>query len=112
MKKFFTLISMALVAMSINAQTESWHVNNEDGTLKADYVANADASAMSVVKFSTANVEGTHTSGPVAGYNDGALENGKLTPKVDNTWNGIKSQALSKDGSVAPFYYVQGKGIL
>lgn len=110
MKKFFTLISMALVAMSINAQTESWYVNNEDGTLKADYVANADASAMSVVKFSTANVEGTHTSGPVAGYNDGALENGKLTPKVDNTWNGIKSQALSKDGSVAPFYYVQGKG--
>ena len=110
MKKFFTLISMALVAMSINAQTESWYVNNEDGTLKADYVANEDASAMSVVKFSTANVEGTHTSGPIAGYNDGALENGKLTPKVDNTWNGIKSQALSKDGSVAPFYYVQGKG--
>lgn len=35
MKKFFTLISMALVAMSINAQTESWYVNNEDGTLKA-----------------------------------------------------------------------------
>lgn len=28
MKKFFTLISMALVAMSINAQTESWHVNS------------------------------------------------------------------------------------
>ena len=54
-----------------------WYVNNEDGTLKADYVANEDASAMSVVKFSTANVEGTHTSGPVAGYNDGALENGK-----------------------------------
>ena len=97
MKKFFTLISMALVAMSINAQTESWYVNNEDGTLKADYVANADASAMSDVKFSTANVEGTHTSGPVAGYNDGALENGKLSPKVDNTWSGIKSQALSKD---------------
>lgn len=110
MKKFFTLISMALVAMSINAQTESWYVNNEDGTLKADYVANADASAMSVVKFSTANVEGTHTSGPVAGYNDGALENGKLTPKVDNTWNGIESKALSKDGSVAPFYFVKGKG--
>lgn len=47
MKKFFTLISMALVAMSINAQTESWYVNNEDGTLKADYVANEDASKMS-----------------------------------------------------------------
>lgn len=60
MKNFFTLISMALVAMSINAQTESWYVNNEDGTLKADYVANEDACKMSVVKFSTTNVEGTH----------------------------------------------------
>ena len=110
MKKFFTLISMALVAMSINAQTESWYVNNEDGTLKADYVANEDASAMSVVKFSTTNVEGTHTSGPVAGYNDGALENGKLSQKVDNTWGKIAKKDLSKDGSVAPFYYVQGKG--
>ena len=115
MKNFFTLISMALVAMSVNAQneaqTESWYVNNADGTLKAEYVANADANAMSVVKFSTTNVEGTHTSGPVAGYNDGPLEaDGKLTAKVNNTWSGIKSQALSKDGSVAPFYYVQGQG--
>lgn len=110
MKKFFTLISMALVAMSINAQTESWYVNNEDGTLKADYVANEDASAMSVVKFSTAHVDGTHTSGPVAEYNNGTLENGKLSQKVDNTWNGIESKALSKDGSVAPFYFVKGKG--
>lgn len=111
MKKFFTLISMALVAMSINAQTESWYVNNEDGTLKADYVANEDASKMSVVKFSTTNVEGTHTSGPVAGYNDGALENGKLSQKVDNTWNRIESKALSKDGSVAPFYFVKGNPV-
>lgn len=110
MKKLFTLISMALVAMSVNAQTESWYVNNADGTLKADYVANADASAMSVVKFSTTNVEGTHTSGPIAGYNDGALVDGKLEAKVDNTWGKIQKKDLSKDGSVAPFYYVQGKG--
>ena len=110
MKKFFTLISMALVAMSVNAQTESWCVYNEDGTLKADYVANSDANAMSVVKFSTTNVEGTHTSGPVAGYNDGELVDGKLTAKVDNTWEKMSKQDLSKDGSVAPFYYVKGKG--
>lgn len=109
MKKFFTLVSVALCAVAANAQ-ESWKVNNEDGTLKADYVANADASAMSVVSFSTTSVEGTHTSGPIAGYNDGALVDGKLEPKVDNTWGGIKAQALSADGSVAPFYYVQGKG--
>lgn len=107
MKKLFTLVAVALAAVSANAQ-ESWVVYNTDGTLKADYVANSDASAMSVVSFSTTNVTGTHTSGPIAGYEDGTTT--PLTPKVDNTWGNIKSQALSSDGSVAPFYYVQGKG--
>lgn len=110
MKKIFTLISVALVAMSGYAQTESWVVNNENGTLKADYVANTDANAMSVVSFSTTNVSGTHTSGPVAGYNDGELVDGKLTEKVDNSWGRINKKDLSKDGSVPSFYYVQGKG--
>lgn len=108
MKKIFTLVSIAVCAMSVNAQTEKWTVNNEDGTLKAEYVANADASAMSVVSFKTDNVEGTHTSGPVAGYNDG--ETTPLEPKVDNSWGGIQKKDLSSDGSVAPFYHVQGKG--
>lgn len=107
MKKFFTLVSIALCAMSVNAQ-EVWTVNNEDGTLKAEYVANSDASAMSVVKFSTTNVEGTHTSGPVAGYTD--AETTPLEPKMDNSWGKISKKDLSKDGSVAPIYYVQGKG--
>lgn len=107
MKKFFTLISVALCAMSVNAQ-EVWTVNNEDGTLKAEYVPNSDASAMSVVKFSTTNVEGTHTSGPVAGYTD--AETTPLEPKVDNSWGNISKKDLSKDGSVTPIYYVQGKG--
>lgn len=108
MKKIFTLVSVALVAMTMNAQTESWYVNNEDGTLKSDYVANADASQASVVEFSTTNVKGTHVSGPVAGYIDA-----KTTPleaNYDNTWGNINKKDLSKDGSVAPFYYVQGKG--
>lgn len=109
MKKIFTLVSVALCAMSINAQ-EVWTVNNEDGTLKADYIANEDANAMSVVKFSTTNVEGTHTSGPVSGYNDGELVDGKLEAKLDNSWGNISKKDLSADGSVAPFYYVQGKG--
>ena len=108
MKKIFTLVSIAFCAMSVNAQTESWSVANEDGTLKAEYVANENASAMSVVSFKTANVEGTHTSGPVAGYKDGPSV--PLEQNVDNTWSGIQTKALSADGSVAPFYYVQGKG--
>jgi len=109
MKKIFTLISVALCAISVNAQ-EVWTVNNADGTLKPEYVANEDAAAMSVVKFSTENVEGTHTSGPVAGYKDGALVDGKLEPDVNNSWGNISKKDLSKDGSVAPIYYVQGKG--
>ena len=107
MKKLFTLVSIALGAMSVNAQ-EVWTVNNADGTLKAEYVPNSDASAMSVVKFSTTNVEGTHTSGPIAGYTD--AETTPLEPKMDNSWGNISKKDLSKDGSVAPIYYVQGKG--
>ncbi|MDD5856472.1 MAG: hypothetical protein PUC90_09105 [Prevotella sp.] len=108
MKKIFTLVAVALSAISANAQTESWNVNNTDGTLKTDYKANTDESAMSVVSFSTTNVTGTHTSGPIAGYEDGPTT--PLKPKVDNSWGGIKKQDLSSDGSVPSFYYVQGKG--
>lgn len=107
MKKIFTLVSIAFCAMSVYAQ-EVWTVNKTDGTLKADYVPNSDASDMSVVKFSTTSVEGTHTSGPVAGYTD--AEATPLEPKVDNSWGNISKKDLSKDGSVAPIYYVQGKG--
>lgn len=107
MKKFFTLAAIACMAMSVNAQ-EVWTVNTPEGTLKAEYVPNADASAMSVVNFSTNNVTGTHTSGPIAGYTD--AETTPLEPKVDNTWGNMSKKDLSKDGSVAPIYYVQGKG--
>lgn len=108
MKKIFTLVAVACMAWSANAETESWSIVNADGTLKAEYVANPDASKASTVEFSTANVTGTQVSGPVAGYID--AETTPLEPKVDNSWDALKQQALSKDGSVAPFYYVCGKG--
>lgn len=108
MKKIFTLAAVVCMAWSANAQTEAWSVANEDGTLKAEYVANPDASAMSVVSFETASVKGTHTSGPIAGYID--AETTPLEPNVDNSWGALQTKALSADGSVAPFYYVQGKG--
>ena len=108
MKKIFTLVVVALSAISANAQTESWNVNNADGTLKTDYVANTDPNAMSVVSFSTTNVTGTHTSGPIKGYIDGPTR--PLEPEVNNTWGNISNKVLSSDGSVPSFYYVQGKG--
>ena len=107
MKKIFTLVAVALSAISANAQTESWNVD-DNGTLKADYKANTDPTAMSVVSFSTTNVTGTHTSGPIAGYKDGPTT--PLEPKVDNSWGNINKKPLSSDGSVPTFYYVKGKG--
>lgn len=108
MKKIFTLVAMSVMVLSVNAQTEAWSVANADGTLKADYVPNADANAMSVVSFSTANVTGTHTSGPVAGYTD--AETLPLAPKVDNSWGNISKKDIKKGEETFAFYYVQGKG--
>ena len=108
MKKIFTLVAVASMAWCANAQTQTWSVANADGTLKDVYVANEDPSKASVVEFSTANVTGTHVSGPIAGYTD--AETTPLEPIVDNGWGGLQTKALSSDGSVAPFYYVQGKG--
>ena len=109
MKKIFTLAAVACMAWSVNAQTEVWSVANEDGTLKADYVANPDPDKASVVTFTTTNVTGSHVSGPVAGYKDAEeLTDGRLLPDVNNTWGNLNTKALSADGSVAPFYYVQG----
>ena len=66
MKKIFTLISMAFMAMSVNAQTEETYVAvDADGNISAEYASVIDesnvatnvANGSSVVKFSTANVE-------------------------------------------------------
>ena len=108
MKKIFTLAAMICMAWSVSAETESWTVANADGTLKAEYVANEDPNKASVVEFATAHVAGTHVSGPIAGYKD--ADKVPLEPDVNNSWGNISKKDLSKDGSVAPFYYVQGKG--
>lgn len=108
MKKIFTLAAVLCAAISANAQTESWSVATETGELKPEYVANPDTQKASVVEFKTANVEGKHVSGPVAGYID--AETKPLEPRYDNSWGNLSKKDLSKDGSIAPFYYVQGKG--
>jgi hypothetical protein len=66
MKKIFTLVCMAFIAMSVNAQTEeSYTAVDADGNMSAAYAAIVDADGKtatnvengnSVVKFSTANV--------------------------------------------------------
>ena len=65
MKKIFTLISVALVAISANAQTESFLAVDQDGNMVSVYASVIDeknvatnvVNGNSVVKFGTANVE-------------------------------------------------------
>ena len=66
MKKIFTLISVALCAMSVNAQTtESYVAVDAEGNISAEYAAVIDAdnvatnveNGSSVVKFGTDNVQ-------------------------------------------------------
>lgn len=66
MKKIFTLISMAMVAMSMNAQSESYVAVDGDGNMSTEYAAIVDTDGKtatnvvngnSVVSFKTANVE-------------------------------------------------------
>lgn len=109
MKKTFTLTAFVLAALSVCAQTESWTVYDENG-LKPLYVANSEQGEMSVVEFSTDHVKGIHTSGPISSYPEAELVDGKLVPDYNNSWSGLKTQALSSDNSVAPFKWVQGYG--
>ena len=92
MKKIFTLISVALVAMSVNAQTESYQPY-ENGALKSDYTsATADANgnlvvdiqastSMKLTVVSSCDPEETTTAG------------------LDNTnWDNWKNPGFSYDG--------------
>jgi len=65
MKKIFTLVSMAFIAMSVNAQTEESYVAvDADGNMSTEYASVIDENSVatnvengnSVVKFSTTNV--------------------------------------------------------
>ncbi len=116
MKKFFTLIAVAMAALSVQAQdVEAWSVYDvaEDGTatLKPEFVADPDPAKMSVVSFATANVEGTFTSGPFKGYL--ADKNEPVTEIIlenDNTWQGLKNQNVGTSEAPNRFYYTQGRG--
>ena len=98
---------VALAAASVTAQTEEWRVYTPEYTLKTDvYVANPVESEMSVVKFATDNVEGTHTAGPISKYTQGP--DLPLVPQYDNSWENLSN--MNMGSGVTPFYFVRGKG--
>lgn len=115
MKKIFTLVSLAVVALTANAQKITWSVadlSGEEATLKSIIVNNEDPSQASVFEATEGSVTIKGVSGPVSGFKDAeGLTPGSPAPELeknyDNTWSGLKTQGDCEKG---PFYYVQGKG--
>lgn len=112
MRKIFTLMAAASIACSVNAQ-EVWNCYEEgaDGlVLKSVYTPNENAEAASVVDMSTASVKAEQVSGPVAGYKDGPLVDGRLEMNVNNGWDQKKFTVYKPDGTSMPLNFVVGKG--
>lgn len=114
MKKFFTLVSLAAMALTANAQKVTWSVadvNDEGAALKSIIVNNEDPSQASTFTATEGTVTITGVSGPVSKYQDCEGTPGvvpeALEALYDNTWSGLKTQGDCANG---PFYYVQGKG--
>lgn len=133
MKKIFTLISMAMVAMSMNAQSESYVAVDGDGNMSTEYAAIVDTDGKtatnvvngnSVVKFATTNItveavgsgvpadkpapEGENygqdiTVGAVISAEDHTYELLSINSTKPITWE-VKNQ-----GDIS-FYYIGGQG--
>lgn len=104
-----SLYEVSLVEGGAESSTATWS-STKNGEAIADYANLGAQGEASVVKIQLDGLEGEHISGPVAKYIDGPLVDGKLEADYNNGWDGPKTQALSKDGSVAPLVYMQGKG--
>ena len=132
MKKIFTLVAMAFVAMSVNAQNESYTAVDADGNFSAEFAAIIDGDGKatnvvngnSVVKFSTANieVEGVSTGTPADKKDPddptvnlgqdltiGASIGENMYEYTVNSTNPI-SWVKKNQGDIA-FWYVQGTGV-
>jgi len=132
MKKIFTLVCMAMAAMSMNAQTqkpESYLAVDQDGNMAAEFaavvtdgVANNVENGNSVVKFGTTNVEvEAVSSGTPANKTAGVGENKgqdlEIGEKIGE--NMYKYTVLSTEaikwnignrGDIS-YYWIQGTGV-
>jgi len=116
MKKIFTLISVALATMSVNAQTESYVAITADG-LASEFAAVVDengvatnaADGKSIVTINTANVELVAVGGTTAASNS-ETNTGDCVDSEGNVtqWNDIKWD--KKNQGDIDFWYVAGTG--
>jgi hypothetical protein len=127
MKKLFTLIGLALVAISANAQEETYKAVSDDGTIDAAYaavigegnVATNIANGSSIVKFGTANVEVEAVgSADPADLPEGGqdITIGALINEAEHTYELISINSTKdikwevKNQGDINFYYVAGTG--
>ena len=126
MKKFFTLISVALCAMSVNAQ-ESFLAVDADGNIASQYaaiigeggVANNVSNGSSKVNFATTNVtvEAVGSADPADLPEGGQdITIGTLISEADHTYQLVSINSTKdikwevKNQGDINFYYVAGTG--
>ena len=129
MKKIFTLISMALVAMSVNAQTDETYPAVVNGNLSAEYAAVVGedgktaknvVNGNSIVKFGTANVSveavGSGEPENIEGTGAEQITVGNVISAEEHTYELISIDAtkpitweVANQGDIN-FSYVKGKG--
>ena len=107
MKKIFTLVSMALVAMSVNAQTESYVAVDADGNASKEFASPTASGTDLVVTASTANV----TMKAVASRTPKDIDNASgagLNQDTWTLWNDAKWDVKNR-GDIN-FWWIQGTG--
>ena len=128
MKKIFTLISVALCAMSVNAQEESFLAVDADGNIVSQYaavigeggVATNVSNGSSVVSFGTTNVtvEAVGSADPADLPEGGQdITIGSLISEAEHTYQLVSINSTKpikwekKNQGDINFYYVAGTGV-
>ena len=107
MKKIFTLISVVLCAMSVNAQTESFHTVDADGNMVSQFSNPTTSGTDLIVNVSTENVTmkavASKTPADIANSSGAGLNQDTWTAWTDAKWE-------KKNRGDINFWWVQGTG--
>ena len=107
MKKIFTLISVALVAMSVNAQTESYLCVDAEGNISAEFTSPTAEGTNLVVSASTTNVK----MRAVASKTPKDIENASGAGLNQDTWTEWNDASwTNKNRGDIQFWWMQGSG--
>ena len=108
MKKIFTLVAMAFVAMSMNAQTEKYLAVDADGNKSAEFANPTAEGTNLIVTASTENVTmkavASKTPADIEDASGAGLNQDTWTAWNDANWDNVKNK-----GDIN-FWWIQGTG--